>query len=98
MIKQAQRPKTIIRKEQRCEGEYRYTYLMFSRESNLVSGFGMQLYSIAVELKDGDGKVTKSQIGDVFANLSKANKFFDKLVSNLATPIDLHYALEDEIS
>ena len=45
-----------------------------------------------------NGKVRKSEAKDVFSSKRKAIEFFDKIVRNLATPIDLKYVIEDEIT
>jgi hypothetical protein len=87
----------IIRKDERFDGEDRYTYLLTTRESDFVVSFGIRLYSVGVELVRADGTSSFAEIRDVFASLDKANRFLDKLARNLATPIDLPYVLEDEM-
>ena len=87
----------ILRKDERFDGEDRYTYLPLRRESDFVASFGITLYSVRVEMVRGDGTSSAAEIKDVFASLDKANRFVDKLARNLATPIDLPYVLEDEM-
>ena len=44
-----------------------------------------------------DGEVTRSSVDDVFADVGKALSFYEYVSKNLATPIDLAYALEDKV-
>ena len=76
--------------------EYRYT--LYSSESPRVASYKIPLYSISVEMTDKYGRETASTISDVFSDIGKAIVFYDKLLTHLATPIDLPYILEDEIS
>lgn len=88
----------IIRKEERTDERNRYTYLLIMRESSNVASYGIPLYSVRVELADETGRLSSAEIRDVFADAGRAIIFYEKLVRNLATPIDLAYILEDEIS
>lgn len=88
----------IIRKEERTDERNRYTYLLIMRESSNVASYGIPLYSVRVELTDETGRLSSAEIRDVFADAGRAIIFYEKLVRNLATPIDLAYILEDEIS
>ncbi len=88
----------IIRKEDRTDERNKYTYLLIMNESSNVASYGIPLYSVRVELTDETGRISSAEIRDVFADAGRAIVFFDKLVRNLATPIDLTYILEDEIS
>ncbi len=45
---------------------------------------------------DGEGKERVASATDVFVNEECALSFFEKIVRNLATPIDLAYVIEDE--
>ena len=45
-----------------------------------------------------DTSGTRSDANDLFSDLSRASGFFDKIVDNLATPIDLAYIVEDEMT
>ena len=87
----------LIRKVEREADGFSYTYELTCREANEVAAFRLPLYSIHISLCDPDGYHRQSTAKDVFANLGKAESFFDKIVKNLATPIDLMYVLEDEI-
>ena len=52
----------------------------------------------ALPISDPEGDTTSAETRELFADIGKAVSFFDKLVRNLATPIDLAYIVEDEIS
>ncbi len=87
-----------IRTEVREVDGIKYRYELTKRENRSVAGFGIPLYSFAVvmEFKDS-GKRSEGNTTDLFSDSGKAMRFFDKLVSNLATPIDLAYIVEDEL-
>ena len=87
----------LIREERRRDSGYEYTYRLTSRESPFVASYRLALYSVSVELRFPDGKVTEGRTGDLFHDIGKAIVFFNKLVKNLVTPIDLAYVVEDEL-
>ena len=89
--------KAAIRKEERFENGYVYRYVLNMEKSIKVASYKLPLYSISVELTDADGITTRAEAREIFADVGKALSFFDKLVRNLATPIDLAYVAEDEI-
>ena len=97
MKKQELTKDIIVCKKDICDQGNEYTYIMTARESSLVASFGIMLYSIRIEMTDFSGNKTSAEICDVFSNKEKADIFFNKLVRNLATPINLVYVLEDEI-
>ena len=74
-----------------------YKYTLWVRESDRVASFRLPLYSISIDMRTSDGKETAARTGDVFSDLGKATVFYERLVENLATPINLAYVLEDEI-
>jgi hypothetical protein len=86
-----------LREEHRTEDGYEYTYRLTVKESPFVASFRLPLYSISVGLKCPDGSETRRELCDLFADVGKAIVFFNKLVRNLVTPIDLAYVLEDEL-
>ena len=88
----------IIRKEKIESDGYCYIYELSERRGHRMADFGVKLYSITVSMTDSNGKVRKSEAKDVFSSKRKAIEFFDKIVRNLATPIDLKYVIEDEIT
>ncbi len=90
---------TIIRTDTKRDSEdnsYRYELIM--KESRGVASWRIPLYSIKVNMTDSAGNDTSADTKDIFADAGKAILFYEKLVRNLATPIDLAYILEDEIS
>ena len=90
--------KEIAIKEDKIEAEgMLYEYKLFVRESDRVASFRIKLYSIKVKLTDRGGCETEAELNDVFSDIGKAGVFYDKLVDNLATPLNLHYILEDEM-
>ncbi len=89
---------TLLRTEE-CENEGRYyRYELLMRESLRVASYGIPLYSITVTMRDRDGKTTRREVTEAFADAGQAISFFEKLVRNFATPIDLIYVAEDELA
>ena len=89
--------KTIRKEERRADG-YFYSYELIERKGRNMADFGMRLYSIRVNMTDDSGNVRMGEAKDVFSSKRKAYEFFDRIVDNLATPIDLKYIVEDEIT
>ena len=87
----------ILRSDCITEDGILYEYTLFSSESARVASFKLPLYSITVKMTD-NSEVTEGTVNDVFADLGKATLFYELLVKNLATPVDLTYVLEDRIS
>lgn len=87
----------IIRREDREESGNKYSYELTIREADEVAAFRLALYSIKISMTDAEGNEREANARDVFSNGDKARIFFDKIVRNLATPIDLVYILEDEM-
>ena len=97
MKKKTKVTETVI-DEKRVEADgLTYTYALLKREGKRVSNFRIPLYSIKVGLTDELGKYTAAETDELFCDLGKAMVFYDRLVRNLATPIDLCYVVEDEI-
>ena len=88
----------VIRKEEISSEGYRYCYELIERRGRRMADFGMRLYSVTVAMTDREGDVRRSEARDIFSSKRKAVEFFDKIVKNLATPIDLKYVVEDEIT
>jgi len=88
---------TLIRREERRAEGISYAYELSMRERMGVNGARIPLYSISVRMTDSRGNSTAASSNDLFADAGKAILFFDKLVSGLATPIDLAYVVEDEM-
>ena len=87
----------IIREEERIDDGLVYRYRLIRTKSLKVASYQMPLYSIEVSLTK-DEKTTENSLCEVFSDLGKAIVFFDHIVENLATPIDLPYILEDKIN
>jgi len=87
---------TVIRCDTRREEGYIYRYELTMKEGRSTASYGLSLYSIRVTMTDIEGKSTDGEVEDVFSDVGKAIVFYEKLVKNLATPIDLAYIAEDE--
>ena len=72
------------------------SYSLVKRVGGAASS-GIPQYSIKIELTHPDGRKTEASARDVFADVGKALVFFDRMVKNCATPIDLAYVIEDEL-
>ena len=91
--------KEIIRTEVREAGGIEYRYTLTLSEGLRVSSYGIPLYSISVEMNPSiDGRASEYTAENLFSDSKKAFAFFDKIVGHLATPIDLPYVVEDELS
>ena len=89
---------TIIRTESREKDGIDYKYALSLKENKRTDCYGIGLYSISVEMtKPDSGVTTHSEARDLFSDEQKATRFFEKIVENLATPIDLAYVVEDEL-
>lgn len=76
-----------------------YTYRLLLNDRLKYSSFGLPLYSVEVDMENVKcGKTTTARSGELFSEEKKALAFFEKLVRNLATPIDLAYIVEDEFA
>lgn len=89
--------RTAIREESASADGATYTYTLFSKPGSRVIDYGLTLYSVEIRMTDKDGKYTEASLEDIFSDFRKALRFFERLVKNLATPIDLPYILEDEM-
>ena len=89
---------TTIRTEKRKKDGIDYTYRLIMTESSSVASYRIPLYSVSVNMIMNDGSETDASAKDLFADAGKAIDFFEKLVDNLATPIDLPYIIEDEFT
>ena len=89
--------KETVRREVREANGAKYVYTLTAGEGQRVACFGLTLYSVSIEMTANDGRITSSALDEIFVDSRRAIRFFDKLVSSLATPIDLPYVLEDEM-
>ena len=71
---------------------------LLMKEGESVANWRIPLYTINVKMVNGSGRHTESSAVDAFSDIARALSFYERLVSNLATPIDLIYVLEDEVS
>ena len=92
-IKAARRIKEVVKE---CDGAT-IIYTLTEGEGTRVACFGLTLYSIGIEMTDKNGQHTESHLDEIFVDFKRASRFFERLVNNLATPIDLPYILEDEM-
>ncbi len=90
------REKIIIREERQDEC-FHYTYELILRQGKRTADWNLPLYSIRISLKDEGGNISQKEATDIFTAKERALEFFNMLVRNLATPIDLVYAVEDEV-
>ena len=88
----------LIRKEVISDDCCSYSYELLMKESYKTSAYKLPLYSIKVGFTDENGVYSEAEVNELFADPGKALLFFDKLVRNLATPIDTAYILEDELA
>ena len=88
---------TAIRTERREMNGDIYSYELHKKEGAHTECYGLPLYTINVEMRARDGAVTRAEARDRFLDPGHAICFFEKLVRNLATPIDLPYIIEDEL-
>lgn len=85
----------IIRREVRAADGYEYVYELIMNESRQLVSFKLPLYSISVRMSRDGESLTYAKADEIFSNEEKAISFFNRIVENLATPIDLAYVLED---
>ncbi len=74
-----------------------FKYSLYMKESHRVASYKLPLYSIRIEMNSNEGDYTEAESGEIFSDLGKASVFFDRLVENLATPLNLVYILEDSM-
>ncbi len=89
---------TVIRRTEVEDSEATYRYTLTVSESKRVASYRLPLYSIGIEMTTTGGKRTEVVAKDIFADVGKAVVFYDKIVENRATPLNLHYIIEDEMS
>ncbi len=89
--------RSVIRNEERKTEDAIYEYTLTVSESKRVSTFRLPLYSIRIKMIKSDGSITEATSGEAFADFGKAVVFFERLVENLATPLNLPYIIEDEV-
>ena len=89
--------KEVLRRETRESDGARYVYTLSSGTGKSVASYSLTLYSVGIEMTDRNGKRTEASLDEIFTDSKRAFRFFNRLVENFATPIDLPYVLEDEM-
>lgn len=88
------RQEVIIRRESVEDDGIIYEYMLTATENVAIYG---TLYSIKLGM-NFHGEESCASLSECFANREKAERFFNLLSENLATPHDLIYVFEDYIS
>ena len=88
---------TTLQREQVETPHGSYTYTLSYEDSVRTASMGIRLYSISVEFINNDGVRGFAEAKECFSDKGKAVEFFNRLVSGLATPINLPYIVEDEL-
>lgn len=88
---------TVIRTEERIDDGNSYSYQLMKRKGDSTANWQLPLYSFRINMIDKRGQEREATAKDIFSDEGKALAFFDKIVRNLATPIDLAYIIEDEL-
>ncbi len=96
MIIENKSKERIVRVERAEADGLLYEYRLLVKESTKLASYGLPLYSISIEMTDESGVKSSFTLSEAFVEAEKAFHFFDKLVENLATPIDLPYVFEDD--
>ena len=88
----------VIRREQKFDKGSSYLYELVMRHGDATANWQTPLYSVRIYMVDPFGNNRQADARDIFSDKDDAEAFFDKIVRNLATPIDLAYILEDEFA
>jgi hypothetical protein len=80
--------KNVLRKDKRIHNGDEYNYSLAISDGNG--------YLISIKMKYDGGKKSEASANAVFTDSEKAIRFYEKLIRNLATPIDLSYILDDD--
>lgn len=87
---------SVIRHDSLSDGENTYRYELIKGYGCTTAAFRLPLFSVRVGMTDKYGQQTVAEASDAFTDERCALRFYEKIVKNLATPIDLAYVLEDE--
>ena len=90
---ETKQPQSLIRCDEVYNNGISYK---FSLLEDHKLGSEYPLYTVTIEMRGEDGVTTAATAKNVFEGTSRAISFYEKMVRNLATPIDLAYAVEDE--
>ena len=81
-----------IKTELREKDGIKYSYVLkFDDETNDPS-----THTVEIAMKSNDGIINTFASRRLYAEKARVNTLFDKLVDNLATPINLPYVIADE--
>ena len=90
--------KIIINETRVCDG-ITYKYSLIESTNLQISCYKIPLYSVRIEMLIHENEsFSENESVALFSDLNKATDFYYKLVSNLATPMNLPYIIEDELS
>ena len=87
----------VLKTENRENEECKYFYrLSIIEQQNLTSA---NLYEIYITLSSNNSEIVQTSHSEIvhFSTDETANDFFEMLVKNLVTPLDLPYVIADEI-
>ena len=87
----------VVRTERREACGCQYTYELIQREGGLTHDWRLSLFSIRISMTDAKGRSSEREARDLFTDRADATEFFERLVRNLATPLNLGYVVEDEL-
>ena len=90
--------RSCVRCEHRNADGIEYEYILSVRESERLASFRLPLYSVRVVMTDANGERRDAELTDAFLSPTAAFSFFNRIVDNLATPIDLPFVFEDEMA
>lgn len=87
----------VVKTEIREKDGATYKYELILKESERFASYKIPLYSVSIEM-NLFGSTTRARSRELFSDAEEAIIFFDRLVENLATPLNLRYIVEDELN
>ena len=88
------RERNVIKSRKIIENDTAYQYDLILFEGETTASFGIKLYEISIEMQTKLSR-TAYKSGGLFSSEEKALSFFDMIIKNRVTPIDLPYVIED---
>ena len=88
----------IMRRRTVEENGAKYTYTLLLKRVKRRYAPKLPSYSVMIEMKSEDGRITSAESGYIFVDLGKAIVFYERLIEHLCTPLNLPYILCDSIS
>ena len=89
--------KRIMKEHTRSDAGADYIYRLYENTPKRIGRMELTLYSVYIRMKK-DGMNYENILDGVFADVGKALTFYNSLVENLASPIDLNYVFEDRLT